>query len=316
MKQKTKLIIILTAEFIAISVVLLLIFFAGKKSYTVTFDLNGGILISGDLEQRVTQGHNATPPNAVKDGHYLRGWSGTYNKVTRNSTVKAIWEYVTSPGIIYGDTEFMNYSEIVGSHTEISGKIYVGAYYSEKIILTIAKDAFRDRRGITEMHLLDGILTIEEGAFAGCENMEIIDIPSTVKRIGKDAFAGCKSLKTIVLPEGLTTIEDGAFAGCESLEEIIIPRSVTYIGTGVFDTEGLTVILYPEDYNDGEEDEDNENEDNEDGSSDDNDVKDEIVRDFADGWYTDGVTVKYIDEDDENDNAEGGDEDKDSDSHK
>ena len=39
MKQKTKLIIILAVEFIAISLVLLLIFFAGKKSYTVTFDL-------------------------------------------------------------------------------------------------------------------------------------------------------------------------------------------------------------------------------------------------------------------------------------
>ena len=39
MKQKIKLGIILGVEFVAIAVILLLIFFAGKKSYTVTFDL-------------------------------------------------------------------------------------------------------------------------------------------------------------------------------------------------------------------------------------------------------------------------------------
>ena len=47
MKQKAKLAIILGAEFIAIAVVLLLIFFSTKKQYTITFDLDGGTLISG-----------------------------------------------------------------------------------------------------------------------------------------------------------------------------------------------------------------------------------------------------------------------------
>ena len=51
MKHKIKLGVILGVEFVAITLILLLIFFAGKKSYTVTFDLNGGTLISGELEQ-------------------------------------------------------------------------------------------------------------------------------------------------------------------------------------------------------------------------------------------------------------------------
>ena len=68
LKQKTKLIIILAVEFAAIIAVLALIFFAGKKVHTVTFDLNGGILISGDLEQRVTQGQHASPPSVAKYG--------------------------------------------------------------------------------------------------------------------------------------------------------------------------------------------------------------------------------------------------------
>ena len=79
MKQKLKLIIILAVEFVAVAVILLMIFFAGKKSYTVTFDLNGGTLLSGDLEQRVTQGQSATPPTVTKDGCYLLKWSRSYS---------------------------------------------------------------------------------------------------------------------------------------------------------------------------------------------------------------------------------------------
>ena len=221
MKQKTKLIIILAVEFVAISIVLLMIFFAGKKSYTVTFDLNGGILISGDTVQRVTQGQNATPPNAVKDGHYLKGWSGNYRKVTSDATVKAIWEYETTPGIIYSDADNQNFSEIVGSFKELRGEVYIGAYHDDKIVLSINSGAFQNRTEISAVYLLDGILSIESEAFAGCTKMEKIDIPKTVVRIGANAFADCKSLKSITLPSTLVEIEEGAFAGCESLEEII-----------------------------------------------------------------------------------------------
>ena len=40
-KDKLKILIILGIEFIAISLILVMIFFAGKKTHTVTFDFNG-----------------------------------------------------------------------------------------------------------------------------------------------------------------------------------------------------------------------------------------------------------------------------------
>ena len=83
MKQKIKLGIILGVEFVAIAVILILIFLAGKKSYTVTFDLNGGTLLSGDLVQTVSQGKNATAPKVAKEGCYLHSWSASYKQVTR-----------------------------------------------------------------------------------------------------------------------------------------------------------------------------------------------------------------------------------------
>ena len=219
-KQKTKLIIILAVEFVAITLVLLLIFFAGKKTHTVTFDLNGGILISGDLEQRIVQGQNAHPPSVAKYGHYLRGWSGSYKSVTRDVTVKAIWEYETSPGIEYYFPENTNYCEISGSFKEIQGEVFIGSYYNDRQVLGIQAGAFKDRTGITAVYLLDGILAIESEAFAGCTSLEVIDIPSTVVRIGKGAFAGCENLKELILPESLKVIEEGAFQGCTSLSSV------------------------------------------------------------------------------------------------
>lgn len=74
MKQKIKIWIILGVEFIALAAMLLLIFFAGKRSYTVTFDLNGGTLLSGETVQKVTQGHHATRPRSRKTG--VISWNG------------------------------------------------------------------------------------------------------------------------------------------------------------------------------------------------------------------------------------------------
>ena len=249
MKQKTKLIIVLALEFVAVSIILLLIFFAGKKSYTVTFDLDGGILLSGETVQRVTQGQNATPPSVAKDGHYLMGWSGNYRKVTSDSVVRAIWEYETTPGIIYGDATNQNFAEIVGSYKGLQGDVYIGAYHDEKIVLSINEGAFRERRGITSVHLLDGILAIEESAFEGCSSMESIELPETVTRLGKNVFKDCTSLKSITLPSSLVEIEEGAFAGCTSLEEIIFEEEEIKIQVESDET----------DKKDNDKDEDDEN---------------------------------------------------------
>lgn len=247
LKQKTKLIIILTLEFVAVIGIIALVFLAGKQTHTVTFDLNGGILISGDTEQTVTQGQSAIPPNVAKHGHYLLGWSGSYKSVTRDLTVKAIWEYETSPGIEYSVPENTNYCLISGSFKEIQGEVYIGAYYQGRQVLGINGGAFAGRSGITAVYLLDGILSIGEGAFEGCTNLEVIDIPSTVVRIEKGAFAGCESLKEVILPDSLVEIEEGAFAGCSSLEKVTFKEKTLTIGKDAFaGCEALTTIEFAE----------------------------------------------------------------------
>lgn len=214
MKHKLKLIIVFSVEFIAIAVMLLFIFFAGKKVYTVTFDLNGGTLLSGDLVQKVTQGHNASAPKVTKDGCYFLEWSGSYRQVTRDITIKAVWEYETTEGIEYSvdeDDRTSNYCTIKGCYKQLTGDVYIGAYYDDKKVLGIEKGAFENCTEITSIYLLDGILTIEEDAFKGCTSLEKIEIPSTVRTIGANAFSGCSALKEVILPKELKYLSANAF---------------------------------------------------------------------------------------------------------
>ena len=234
MKHKIKLGIILGVEFVAIAVILLLIFFAGKKSYTVTFDLNGGTLISGDLEQVVPQGKSATPPTVAKDGCYLHSWSASYKQITHDIVIEAVWEWEISTGFEYTDTENRDYCEIVKSYEHLFGDVFVGVYHDEKPILGIQDNAFYDRDGISNIYMLDGILYVGANAFADCDRLEYVELSGTIRYIGENAFLGCKSLKTVILPEDLEEIPANAFKDCVSLEEIVIPASVKRISESAF----------------------------------------------------------------------------------
>lgn len=250
LRQKIKLLIVLGVEFLAITVMLLLIFFAGKRVYTVTFDLNGGTLLSGDVVQKVTQGKHAIPPTVTKDGCFFLKWEGSYREITKDTTVKAIWEYETSPGIEYtsaGEGYDTNYCEITGCYDGLTGDIFIGAYHDGKKVLGIKEGAFENCDGITNIHLLDGILKIEDNAFKGCTNLVSIEMPSTVVNMGNSVFEGCESLESITLPKDLKVMGDDVFKNCTALEEVIMPEELEKMGAGVFaNCTSLKVIILPE----------------------------------------------------------------------
>ena len=247
LKQKVKLSIIIGVEFAAIVAVLLLIFFAGKKTYTVTFDLNGGTLVGGELVQEVSQGKNATPPQAVKEGCYLHSWRGSYKSVTKDVVVEAVWEWETSIGLNYTSEEESDYCVISSCFKDLTGDVYVGVYYGNKKVLGINAEAFKGCDSIENIYMLDGILSIGDSAFEDCESLLSIQLPTSLTKLGKNAFKNCTSLQKIVIPEGVKTISAGAFDGCIALTEIVIPESVTKIEAGAFlGCTSLTSIVIPE----------------------------------------------------------------------
>lgn len=244
---KLKILLVFSILFLALVVLLALIFFEGKKTYTVRFELDGGTLLSGSLEQRITQGQDAVPPKVVKDGAYLRGWSTSYKRVTKDLVVEAVWEYETTPGIIYTDSENQNFTEIAGSYPHLRGEVYLGAYHDEKKVLGIRDQAFANQTEITKFYLLDGLLSIGAEAFAGCTALTEIEIPETVMYLGSGAFRGCDALEILTLNEGLLQIDEYAFANCTALTAVTLPDGLTTLSTGAFSgCTALTELFLPE----------------------------------------------------------------------
>ena len=92
----------------------------------------------------------------------------------------------------------------------------------------------------------NGVTSIGDFAFYGCNSLSSIDIPESVTSIGDYVFSFCFDLKSIDLPESVMTIGNIAFYYCTALTNIAIPDSVTSIGEGAFsDCSALTSINIP-----------------------------------------------------------------------
>ncbi len=87
---------------------------------------------------------------------------------------------------------------------------------------------------ITSVTLFQGVKSIGEYAFFGCESLTSVTIPDGVITIGSCAFESCNSLTNVTIGNSVTTIESGAFAYCTSLTSATIPDSVTTIGDYAF----------------------------------------------------------------------------------
>lgn len=92
------------------------------------------------------------------------------------------------------------------------------------------------------------VVGISENAFMNRNDIRKVDVKeSGVRYIMAGAFAGCTQLEEIELNEKLQYIGDGAFLGDAALKEARMPDSVLYIGEGAFrDCKELGVIEFPQ----------------------------------------------------------------------
>ena len=75
-------------------------------------------------------------------------------------------------------------------------------------------------RGCQNTIIPEGVITIGDSAFSGCESLTSITIPNGVTSIENSAFSGCESLTSIIIPDSVTSIESMAFEGCDSLSQM------------------------------------------------------------------------------------------------
>jgi len=87
---------------------------------------------------------------------------------------------------------------------------------------------------ITTVTIENGVTSVGDNSFCGCEALSHVTIPQTVTRIGNMAFSQCRSLMQISLPDGLEQIGFTAFSDCTSLRGIKLPGTLQSIGDAAF----------------------------------------------------------------------------------
>ena len=103
---------------------------------------------------------------------------------------------------------------------------------SEKILTlpkgtkNIENGAYAGRDDIEKVVIPEGVTEIGDEAFIFCDQMVSVTLLSTLQRIGKSAFQECVNLKDLSFPEGLEEIGDAAFCNCLSLEIKELPQNV------------------------------------------------------------------------------------------
>ena len=240
------------------------------NAYILTYDANGG---SGAPDTQIRNKGESITLSAVipvRKGYVFKGWatdsnaaeaeylSGSIFNIDADITLYAVWEANIFNGLLY--TIDNNQVTITGFDNSISDVIIpseIGGYPVVKIdewafeyadnlgsvvlpctVKNIGYGAFYGCYNLREIEIPDGIIRIEDYAFAECNlswNCMGSDfvLPNSITHIGNGAFA-LTNISNIVLPSGLTTIKGDTFDFCESLTEITIPSSVTTIEDRAF----------------------------------------------------------------------------------
>ena len=208
----------------------------GEKDYTATVTFNN---------QTYTDVKTVT---VEKTGHSISGNSCVYCGQPASEGLDMV---------LISEGEYT----VSGIGTCTDTEILIPTTYNGLPVVSVEASAFLNNTAITSVVLPDGITSIGENAFNGCESLtsvtfgknsqlssigpgafnycyslESITIPESVTSIGSDAFYYCYGLRSVTFGENsqLTSIGDGAFNWCESLESITIPASVTSIGEWAF----------------------------------------------------------------------------------
>lgn len=94
-----------------------------------------------------------------------------------------------------------------------------------------ASPFYSKRDEIIKVIICEGVTSVGNYSFSGCENLTSVSCPDSLRKIGEHAFSNCPELNGFWLPEGLESIGNYAFENSSKLGLVEIPKSVTTIGT-------------------------------------------------------------------------------------
>ena len=134
--------------------------------------------------------------------------------------------------------------DVVGSGGGFTSKGEAG----HKVLCTAGGDTiiFCPKGMSGEFTIPNGITTIAEGAFQGCNKLTKLIVPGFVTEIQKEAFKSCSGLEEINLTEEgyALTIRESAFYGCSGLYSITLPKRLVAMEANAFgSTTKLTKVV-------------------------------------------------------------------------
>lgn len=131
----------------------------------------------------------------------------------------------------------------------------------------ISVNAFAQNKNLVNVVFNNGVTTIGDFAFMGCEKLTAVEVPDTVNKMGACVFSSCKELtkakvsknspvtgntfksctklKDVTIPEGVENIGVYAFTDCSSLETIKLPSTLKSIENFAFGATAIKKITVP-----------------------------------------------------------------------
>jgi hypothetical protein len=122
-----------------------------------------------------------------------------------------------------------NNVEVIGSYCfQLSGIKEFNINYGSKL-KKISQRAFIDCSNLSIVDLSKSKIleSIDDYAFAHCENLKDVKLANTITSIGDSAFTGCNKELSITLPERLERLGDLCLATGSSETKIYIPNSLS-----------------------------------------------------------------------------------------
>jgi hypothetical protein len=130
--------------------------------------------------------------------------------------------------------------------TEIEDSAFANSFYYpnrnlsgsvtiSNFVVSIRSSAFRSCELLSTLIICDGVESIGDDAFNGCNGLSgNLVIPGSVTSIGDHAFYHDSSFNAVVICEGVKTMGNGVFENCFNLERITISNSIMSIGYYAF----------------------------------------------------------------------------------
>ncbi|MBQ2768377.1 MAG: leucine-rich repeat protein [Clostridia bacterium] len=185
-----------------------------RDSYTVTFNGNGGRLISGKEIQTVKYGGSVTAPTFERNGYTFNSYDNTnYTNISESFTVTANWEiinytiaYDLNDGVLVDGQNPTSYTVETDTITLYNPRKancgFLGWYQGNQKVESIAKGSFVDWNLVAKWEsaliIADNTLTgIADSAKTTCYEIEV---PDTVKEISEGALNGCAVLEKLTIP--------------------------------------------------------------------------------------------------------------------